>query len=1212
VLPTEVSVTQVEQDTPVPAGTINVDTTWIEAQSPYVINGRVTFSDGITLTIEPGVQVLLGQNASISVFGTLHAVGTAEKPIVLQPTSTDATDFWNWLEIGGGSDQNDSNNSRLSYVTIEGGAAQTRSGVFLFKSSPTLDHVTIRDMGGIGIEVSGGSPTIDTALIENNSGDGVFFSQSTAPKLVNATVRNNSGVAVNQLPADMSPTYRNLSFSGNGANVIRIETDSVGFGAPNITSGRFWAFGQAGVPIQIAGSLSINRGAFLSLEPGTYLQFTNQGSISVSGALYALGAPTAPITLSMQADRSGGYGGMTLNSGSRAILQHCGVTLDGPSTNAALMLWTANAIIQNCRIVTESTDALRVYTGVQPILANNELKSTSFGLRNDRSTPEVDARNTWWGDASGPYHPTRNTNGRGSAVSDGVLFDPWLRTPPTAGAMSNQVLLDIGGPERISPGQTVDYSVQYVNQSAQTVENAVLMLALPDAGEFLEDTGNGIFWPERNQVFWKLSNLEPGASGFVSVKVRYSWGLPEGYRDTTLALLGGTNAGQNVFDVRPYLAYNQVQVVAEQPLTEAEITAERQRFRDVDYLYVQAITGGFTFGSADRLTFNTGEEQTRLTLLKPRQSTVLFVHRQGDQVLATKFDPMFYTVRDTNGGLRRNLLSGTIETWGELGVAGSRGSATQAEVNFGNCFKNCVREKVPTKLLSKASQTISTILRGVDCVKCALGYEGACLKCSKILKKAPGGSDIYDVYKCTEECLKDPRSHVCTEDKRECGGIPFDRLRFADAVYTYTCDRETGQLSGTPKFGETCAQGEKCVKGPNGASCQQCNTSAPSPDHSTSRTSNTPSLCTQMAESGGACSSHSSTVSAAHDPNEKFGLTGNLLPGQTVPYTVTYENEGSGRAYGVFVVDKLSEHFDPLSIKVSSNGTFIPESRTIIWDIGELAPKGAVGATGEVTFTATLKRDLPSGATVTNQAVVHFPSVPEETPTNAVINMVYPIAGVPQTIAIDADTSARISLTARSTGNGLLTYALVDEPQYGTLSDAAPNLQYTPAANYSGEDRFTFTVSDGSTTSRPAEVRIIIRPSPNDTTPPEVLWTVPETNAIVDEIGTTALFTDSSGPIYAPFVRAQFSEAVNPATITEATVQLTDSEGRAVPLAINYDGRLNEITAAPHEPLRNARLYTLTIGRIKDIRGNALLAPYTTTFRTGQIGQDVYLPIVQR
>jgi hypothetical protein len=44
----------------------------------------------------------------------------------------------------------------------------------------------------------------------------------------------------------------------------------------------------------------------------------------------------------------------------------------------------------------------------------------------------------------------------------------------------------------------------------------------------------------------------------------------------------------------------------------------------------------------------------------------------------------------------------------------------------------------------------------------------------------------------------------------------------------------------------------------------------------------------------------------------------------------------------------------------------------------------------------------------------------------------------------------------------------VTSPAHGTLSGTAPNVTYTPAANYNGSDSFTFKVNDGALDSTPA------------------------------------------------------------------------------------------------------------------------------------------------
>jgi hypothetical protein len=55
----------------------------------------------------------------------------------------------------------------------------------------------------------------------------------------------------------------------------------------------------------------------------------------------------------------------------------------------------------------------------------NSLLGGVYGL-NNLVSDIVDATYNWWGNASGPYHPTLNPSATGSPVSDNVLFDPWF------------------------------------------------------------------------------------------------------------------------------------------------------------------------------------------------------------------------------------------------------------------------------------------------------------------------------------------------------------------------------------------------------------------------------------------------------------------------------------------------------------------------------------------------------------------------------------------------------------------------------------------------------------------------------------------------------------------------------------------------------------------------------------------------------------------
>jgi len=62
------------------------------------------------------------------------------------------------------------------------------------------------------------------------------------------------------------------------------------------------------------------------------------------------------------------------------------------------------------------------------IMINNICDNHHYGLYND-DTVLITAEYNWWGDASGPYHPTLNPAGTGDSISDYVDFLPWSQNP---------------------------------------------------------------------------------------------------------------------------------------------------------------------------------------------------------------------------------------------------------------------------------------------------------------------------------------------------------------------------------------------------------------------------------------------------------------------------------------------------------------------------------------------------------------------------------------------------------------------------------------------------------------------------------------------------------------------------------------------------------------------------------------------------------------
>jgi hypothetical protein len=87
----------------------------------------------------------------------------------------------------------------------------------------------------------------------------------------------------------------------------------------------------------------------------------------------------------------------------------------------------------------------------------------------------VDARRNWWGAASGPYHATRNPDGTGNPVSDGVRFDPWLQEYTWLG-----------------PEETLFHGVESLHWAVFGREPGALTVDIGAHGQDTHDLGTGL------------------------------------------------------------------------------------------------------------------------------------------------------------------------------------------------------------------------------------------------------------------------------------------------------------------------------------------------------------------------------------------------------------------------------------------------------------------------------------------------------------------------------------------------------------------------------------------------------------------------------------------------------------------------------------------------------------------------------------------------
>ncbi|MBP8291248.1 MAG: right-handed parallel beta-helix repeat-containing protein [Caldilineaceae bacterium] len=868
--------------------------------------------------------------------------------------------------------------------------------------NPTLRNLTIANNG-----TAGGGP-------EGRAG--IYWNQHNVnPDLENLTLTGNVGTAIHWL-CNGSITARNVAATGNGVNELVMPGCAV-------SGGRQWDLGDAGIPTRVTYHIEVTANGLLSILPGTTLHFdkTQYSTptyliVQDQAALYALGTAMEPIVFKGATQTPGWWTGIEANNRATLVLNHCEISYGGGSAATSLNIrWGLSggapaANIQNCAIHHSSKkgvhfDFNNFANTTPPIFRYNNLYDNADEAVTNWNAPPLDARDNYWGDPTGPFHVKQNPGGLGDGVGDNVLFYPWLTAPATGEAAPGQMLVSTGAPNQFSPGETVDYALQYLNQMTQTVQGAVLMLQLPQAGFFVEGTHGAVYWPDRHQVFWKLGDLAPGASGFVSVRVRFQWGLAADYTDGSFTQFAGTNYNGAALDMAAYNAYQSplLTVTGIVNLSPGEFAAVRATSADLESLYQAALGEGFQYMSAARITYHDGTVVVNAALrTADRQFGRILSLNSDGRVFASSVSGSGSSAQDMSGGLRANLSTQTYEFWGVWQPDGLQRSTDACDAD--RCFRNCMlKAKAWGAVTRKVAAALSWVIPPV----------GAAWTTYEVY------DEITTYLLCKEECPPNgPFTHCCTP-----GETRWSPTGLKQQCAQYSCDA-VGTWKETPDKVDKCSFGQRCVAG-GGAQggCKACEEDLLAARFTpvSVRPAAADAICATSANPR--CSDL--TVRRAKDPNAIYGPLGDLLPGATAVYTITYENEGAGRAYGVYVVNPLPAVFDAATLNLHGKGEYLPASREIAWLVGELGPKGAVDAQGAITYTVALTGGLPSGTVVANQATVFFPSVPEETPTNTWVNLVAPLAAIPQTVATAYQTPLPITLSGREVSGLPLTFAIV-------------------------------------------------------------------------------------------------------------------------------------------------------------------------------------------
>ena len=365
------------------SGTISSDSTLDVSGSPYIVTGSVSIASGVTLTVNPNVQIRFTSGTRFFVYGTLtadNAVFTSSTDIV---GGTPEKGDWANIRIGDGSRAGTVN---LSNCQIRYGGGADYSTIFLYRGVATITNCEISNSKYDGIKFSGSYPDtliLSNSTITNCNALGIYATQNSTANITNSIINGcdwpirydgAASIVFNQTNDFTSNTHDGILINYNHSTSVVWDTVSV--------------------PYVLNYDFTINEGNTLTIAPTNVVK-SKGGRLYVAGKLYAVAGSGEKIYFtsykndnlmgdtngdgSTSSPQSGDWYGVyfTPTADSTSIMQNCEVSFAGRSYGGAISVENSSPTIDNCTMANNYYGAKFIGLA-SPIFSNNNIGSSDM------------------------------------------------------------------------------------------------------------------------------------------------------------------------------------------------------------------------------------------------------------------------------------------------------------------------------------------------------------------------------------------------------------------------------------------------------------------------------------------------------------------------------------------------------------------------------------------------------------------------------------------------------------------------------------------------------------------------------------------------------------------------------------------------------------------------------------------------------------------